>query len=345
MRDKKRVTIHDIARELSLTASTVSRALNDHPRISRETKALVKAKATAMDYRPNHLASGLRKGRSSSIGVIVPRINRHFFGQAINGIEQVTFASGFNLLICQSNETREKEAKNLIALQNSQVDGLIISVSAETKDARHLKEFARSDTPVVQFDRVRFGINGHKIINSDEAAAHELVNHLIEQGYQRIAHLGGPDFINIYENRFHGFRSAVEAAGLSLREEWVYRNALTQERGRELAQHLFSREAAHRPDAVFAASDYAALGVLEVLQERNIKVPEEVGVAGYANEPFTTMINPSLTTVEQFGEELGKTAAQLLVEAIQHPKASQITKKIEIQPRVIVRHSTARKKI
>lgn len=343
----KKTTIHDIARELGLTGSTVSRALNDHPRISEATKELVRQKAIELDYRPNHIAARLRMGKTHTIGLIVPRINRTFFANVIHGIEMITSQAGYHLLICQSNEQLSKEIANLDTLRSSRVDGVIISLSAETSDASHFDSMLKAGIPMVQFDRVLDSLPVPQVVNDDDAAAYALVRHMIDQGYRRIVHYGGPQYLSLYRNRYEGYRRAMAEAGLEISTNTPPIYALSQEQGLAVTRDLFS--AVHRPDAIFSASDYAALGAIHALQELQLRVPEEVGVAGYANEPFTALIHPAITSVEQFGEEMGRQAATLLLDLLAPPSgpvpvvAQPVIQQVKVIPKVLYRASTQKK--
>jgi LacI family transcriptional regulator len=339
--NKRHVTIHDIARELNINASTVSRALNNHPRISDATKKLVLDIAAKLHYKPNSIASNLRKGTGNTIGVIIPVINRYFFANIIHGIESITHASGYNILICPSDENIEKETASIKTLVNNRVDGILISISAETHNAEHFESAVKSGIPIVQFDRAIENFNSNKILNDDFKGAYNSVTHLIDQGYSNIIHFSGPQYIKLYEMRLLGYKKALEDHGITYNNKLVFESVISRDRGNEVMRSII--DSGLKSDALFASSDLSALGALLVLKEKGISVPHQFGVAGYVNEPFTEFIEPSLTTTEQFGVEMGRKAAEVLVEEINsdynHPP-----KTIIINPRLIVRNSTAGKR-
>lgn len=334
----KKVTIKDIAKELNTNYSTVSRALNNSSRISEETKKNVRDKAKEMGYQPNSFAQQLKKGSSNTIGLVVPRINRVFFSNVINGVEIIAKKKGFNVIICQSNESLQEESESIQTLLNNNVAGIIISLSRETKNPSSFADVINKKVPFVMFDRTLNETHSNQVINNNFKGAYDVTRHLIEQGYKNIAHLTGPLFVNVYAERLKGYQQALADYHIPFNEKLVVENALTKQKGYAATQELINEEI--KFDAVFATGDYAALGAMTYLQEKNIKIPEEVGVAGFANEPFTELIG--LTTVEQFSTEIGKSAAELLFEDIQD-KSLSINKNIEINPQLIIRKSTNKK--
>ena len=337
---QKKATIHDIARSLGLNSSTVSRALHDHPKISEATKVLVRQKAEELAYHPNQLASQLRTGRSNSIGLVVPRINRSFFANVIFGVEQICSEAGYSLLICQSIEGKKKEMADLEALRNSRVDGLLLSLSVESAGVDHVLSLQKSGIPVVQFDRTSQEVPSHKVANQDREASYRLTRHLVEQGYRRIMHFGGPMYLGSYRQRFEGYRQALEEAGLPLLAPPGEGFVLTYERGYATCKACFQWK--NPPDAIFSASDYSAHGALDALLAMGLKVPEEVGVAGYANEPFTALLRPALTSVDLFPIDMGKTAARLLIDTLNGNREGQPFADIRIEPSLCLRDSTLR---
>lgn len=334
----KKVTIHDIAKELGLTGSTVSRALNDHPRISKATKKLVKEKASELNYRPNTIASTLRTGRSNSLGLIVPKINRNFFANLIHGVEQVCTDSGYHLLICQSQEKLTKEKAAISTLRNSRVDGILVSLSAETDQTDHLKNLVSSGIPTVLVDRASTDIPLSSVTNDDFEICKELTKSLIDQGYKNLVHYGGPQFLDSYKDRYQGFLAALTEAGLA--PSLPLSPVLTIEQGYSTTLELFTREKA--PDAIVATSDYSAYGAMNALKELGLSIPKEVGVAGYANESITELLQPNLTSVELFPEEIGKRAAKLLIEQIESGDSVPTIIAEKIIPKIYHRDSTKR---
>jgi LacI family transcriptional regulator len=334
---KKHSTIHDIARELSITASTVSRALSGHPRISVTTKQLVQDMVSKLNYKPNTIASNLRKGKGNTIGVIIPVINRYLFANIIHGIESIANEAGYSVIICQSNENLIKENECIKTLVSNRVSGIMISVSAETKNADHFEPAVKSGIPIVQFDRIIDTFNSSKISSDDFAGAYKEVSHLSEQGFRKIAHFAGPLHLKMYENRFEGYKKALADNLINLNTNLIYEGYISREKAIEGMKLVLKLP--YKVDALFAASDLSALGALSVLKEEKIKVPQQFGIAGYANELFSEYTDPSLTSTEQFGEDIGKISARVMLEEINNTQilSPQI---ITIAPKLIKRHSS-----
>lgn len=336
----KAATIKDIANELKLNISTVSRALNNNKAISEETRKKVMKLAEKLNYRPNGIASSLRTGRGNTIGLIVPNINRHFFSNLIHGVESVLGNSGYNILICQSNELIKKEKLAINTLINARVDGIIISISKETDNAKHFEPVIERGIPIIQVDRVIEKLSTHKILNQNYNASQAAVNHLIEMGYKKIAHFSGPQYINIYKERLEGYSQAIKNSNLANKKTFIYDNILSFEQGYQLAHEIFSQKSS--PDAIFAASDFSALGALQALKKLNIKVPEKVGIVGYANEPFTEMVTPTITSIDQHSVEIGKEAARIMIDRLNADNGQTIAKQLYIEPKLIIRESSKR---
>lgn len=342
MKQKKRTTIYDIAKKLNIAPSSVSRALNNSGHINETTIKLVLATAAELNYKRNTLASNLRKGESKTIGVVVPRINQNFFSNVIAGIEEATYRKGYNLIICQSNESYEKEIQCVNTLINQHVDCIVISVSADGYDYKHLQHVIDNGIQLIQFDRVAEELETLKVINDTEQVSMEAVSHMIEQGYQRIALLEGPQNLNIFRQRKVGYLNALKMHSIPMIDEMVVENAWTKELGAKATRKLLSLP--HPPDAIFAStSDFSALGVLEVATAMGIKVPSELGICGYSNEDFTEITSPSITTIDQFSIHMGKTIADLYFREMDQQESSHIQKTISIKPKLIVRASTLRK--
>ena len=332
----RKVTIKDIARELGTTNSTVSRALNNHSAISEVKRKLIIRKALEMGYSPNIHARNLRQGGSNVIGLIVPQINRDFFSNVIHGIETVARQKGFSVIICQSNETAAVEEENIKTLLGNNVAGIIMSLSKETDGPGLHREIISRNIPFVMFDRVFTEMDTNRVLNDNFNGAYAVTAHLIGQGYRHIVHYCGPSNINIYRERKEGFRKAMEDHGLLLHAWQIKENVITKEAGFLQTENLLKN--AGEVDAIFAASDFSALGAMLCLQERQVPVPGDVGVAGFANEPFTELVK--LTSVEQHSSEIGRSAAHLLFEDIDRGKVVTMNREVIIKPELIIRHST-----
>jgi LacI family transcriptional regulator len=343
MKNPKRTTIYDIAKKLNLNASSVSRALSNSSNVSEVTRKLILKTAKELNYKQNSLASNLRKGHNQTIGVIVPRVNQNFFANVIAGLEEVTYQKGYNLIICQSNESHAREVKCVNTLINQHVSCIIISVSADFEDDSHLRNIQDSGIQLIQFDRVVDELETFKVLNDNEQASEEAVNHLIEQGYKRIALLEGPQNLNIFKQRKEGYLSALRKHNIPVLTELMKENAWTKELSAAATKKLL--EMSNPPDAIFAStSDFSALGVLEVATKKGIKVPEELGICGYSNEAFTEITSPSITTIDQYSISMGKTIANLYFQEIRSDQKDVIPKIVSIKPKLIIRASTLRYK-
>ncbi|MCJ8208975.1 LacI family transcriptional regulator [Mucilaginibacter sp. RS28] len=339
MKAKKRVTIYDIAKKLNVTPSSVSRALNNSSYVNETTKKLILKTAEEMNYKRNTLASNLRRGQSKTIGVVVPRINQNFFANVIAGIEEITYKKGYNIIICQSGESYEKEVQSVNTLINQHVDCIVISISVDTEDYKHLQNVIDHQIQLIQFDRVAEELETLKVINDNEQASFEAVSHMISQGYRRIALLEGPQTLNIFRQRKNGYLQALAKHQMPVIDELIAQNAWTKELGATATRQLLSLS--NPPDAIFAStSDFSALGVLEVANSMNFKVPQELGICGYSNENFSEITSPSITTIDQFSVYMGKTIANLFFQESENLQVETIPKVISIKPKLIARSST-----
>jgi len=331
-------TIHDIARELKISASTVSRALNDNPRISLKTKEKIKAVADSMGYRPNTLASNLRNKKSNTIGIVVPLINRHFFSSVISGVEEVAFKAGFNVVISQSNDLFEKEIRIVHSMFSNRVDGLIISTAMQSNNFDHLKLFGKKNIPLVLFDRAIPEIETDKIVIDDFAGGFKVTQHLIDQGYRRISHIAGPQNLMIYVERKNGYLEALKQNGIEADESLLLINPLTSVDGVPAIQQLLTLS--DPPDAIFCGNDTTALSVIIYLRNNGYRIPQDIGIVGFSNEPYSKFVSPSISTIAQPGFEMGKKAAELIIRKIENKEKTFQT--IVLPSELIVRESSNR---
>jgi LacI family transcriptional regulator len=331
-------TIHDIAKKLKISASTVSRALNNNPIISEATRERIKKTAAEMGYRPNILAANFRTKKTNTIGVIVPYINRHFFSSVISGVEEVAYKNGFAVTISQSNDNFEKENKIAHTLFANRVDGLILSIGMKTTTFDHLFLFSDRNIPLVFFDRVVDEIQAHKIVVDDFGGGYRATKHLIDQGAKRIAHIGGPLNLKIYQNRQEGFYKALKEAGLEIDESLIINNNLTRTDGTNAVKKLLQNK--ELPDAIFCANDTTALSSIICLREKGIKIPDKIAIVGFSNEPFTELVTPSISTIKQPGFSMGKKAAELIIDQIHHKKANPDFETITMPTELIIRSSS-----
>ena len=333
-----RATLSDIARELGRSTSTVSRALSDHPDISTSTKEKVREVAERLEYFPDTLAQGFKKQRTTTIGIIVPEIQHHFFSSAISGIEELTYNAGFTIMVCQSNEDCEREKVNLHALVSNRIAGLLVSLSQTTSDVSHFDILKKRKIPVVFFDRTHLDINATQVVVDDYQGAYELVCHLVQRGYKRIAHIAGPENIMIGRERERGFREALTDHGLAVDNKLIVRGGYRRRDGSLGVQKLL--DLAPAPDAIFAVNDPVALGAFIVLKEKGIRIPEDIALAGFSNNPLSSLIDPSLTTVDQFSYDIGRSAAKLLLEQIERG-CENVSPVIQVmKTKLIIRKST-----
>ncbi|MBE2229688.1 MAG: LacI family DNA-binding transcriptional regulator [Chitinophagaceae bacterium] len=312
------VTIKDIAKALGLSTSTVSRALRDSYEISPETKKLVLEYAEKINYHPNPIALSLKERRSRTIGVMVCEIANSYFSQVINGIESIAQLHGYNVIISQSRDSAGRELQNLQYLTSRSVDGLIISVSSETKDFSYLQELHDRGMPIVFFDRIVDAIETHKVITDNFKGAYDATQHLAQMGYKRIAAICNTITLSIGKERLAGYKAALKDAGLDYKEEMVR----TCEHGGMLASELEEAvaslfAASPAPDAIFAAADKLTTGCLQALRNRGLSVPGDVAMVGFSNSELTGLLNPAMSVIKQPAFEMGELATDLLLELIE----------------------------
>ncbi|GGD26660.1 LacI family DNA-binding transcriptional regulator [Hyunsoonleella pacifica] len=338
---KKKTTIKDIANVLGITPSAVSKALNNHPRISKKTKEAVLQVAENLNYQPNHIATALRKGKSNLVGVIIPKANSNFFSSVIETIEAILNKKGYNVIITQSNESYVKECKNIEALLFTQVDGIIASMANETVKLDYYNKIKQKGIPLILFDRGENDLNVDYVGIDDYMSSHIVIDHLVEQGCKRIAHISGFSHTRIYKNRIRGYLDALNKYNLPFEENLIYECNLRQSDGRELMKKILKLP--NRPDGIYVSGDYAALGALEVMKENNINVPEDIALVGFSNEPFSAIATPSISSVEQHSERIGELAAKTFLKRIKNPQEEVSLNKMILDAELIVRASSKRK--
>lgn len=336
-----KITISDIAKELNTTPATVSRALRNHKSISEKTKKNVHETAIRLNYKRNNIASSLRKGSSGLIGVIIPSAEINFFGSVVHGIESIANRSGYNILIYQSNENYESEIKGIDTFLSARVDGILVSIAKNTTDFSHFLAAKKANVPIVFFDRSNDEIGIHSVVIDDYKGAYIATEHLIEQGYKRIAHISGPKHLKIFSDRLRGYLDALLANNLEIDKRLIYEGNVSIEAGKEGINYLLSINSP--PDAVFAVEDFTALGAIKALKENKIKVPDQFGVIGFANETFGEHITPTLSTINQQTVQMGKLAFTQLENIINNIPEILIEHKLILEPIAIFRESSQRK--
>jgi LacI family transcriptional regulator len=341
--NKKSATIYDISKKLNVSVATVSRALNDNPRISQATKELVVKTAKDMNYKQNNLAKALKSGETKNIGIIVPYINTNFFSSVIRGIEEELSPHGYHVIICQSHEDVNIEKRHLNTLLNAQVDGIFMSLSKTTLDTEHIQNILdTSNTPIIIFDRKQDIAGISTVTIDDYRGGYIATEHLIREGYKNICHFAGDLNLEIYQNRLNGYKQALSDHHLTVKNENIITTGSSIDAGIEAIKTLWNKKSI--PDAIFSSSDFAALGACQELKKRKIKIPQEVAVIGFSNEPFTQFMELSMSSVDQTPVTMGKMAGQVFIESVkENGSGISIEKKVVLTPQIHIRQSSKRR--
>lgn len=341
--NKKSATIYDISKKLNVSVATVSRALNDHPRISEATKDLVRKTAKEMNYKQNNLAKALKSGETKNVGIIVPYINTNFFSSVIRGIEEELSPHGYHVIICQSHEDVNIEKRHLNTLLNAQVDGIFMSLSKTTLDTEHIQNILdTSNTPIIFFDRKKDIAGISTVTIDDYRGGYIATEHLISEGYKNICHFAGDLNLEIYQNRLNGYKQALSDHHLTIKNENIITTGSSIDAGIEAIKTLWNKKSI--PDAIFSSSDFAALGACQELKKRKIKIPQEVAVIGFSNEPFTQFMELSMSSVDQTPVTMGKMAGQVFIESVkENGSGISIEKKVVLTPQIHIRQSSKRR--
>lgn len=331
------VTIKDIARELGVSPSTVSRSLKDHPDISPATKKQVKDLVEKLKYKPNAVALSLRSRKSYTIAVIVPEIVHHFFSSVISGIEEVALDAGYNVMIFQSSEMYDREVLITQALASNQAEGVLASISKTSLKFGHFRELINDGLPLVFFDRICEELDTDRVIVDDFNGAFNAVEHLIKTGCRRIAHFGAPQHLQIGYQRKRGYITALEKNGIAPDERYMIK-CDTHDEALEKTPEIMRLP--DPPDAIFAVNDLTATGVLQVLKQMRFRIPEDVSVIGFTDGMVCTVTDPPLSTVNQHGFEIGKKAMEMLLKRINvldedYPSVTEI-----IETELVIRGTT-----
>ena len=336
-----KITISDIARELNTTAATVSRALNNHPKISDETKRQVREVAERLNYKRNRIATSLRSGKSHVIGVIIPSAEINFFGSVVHGIESMANLHGYNVLIYQTNESWEHEVKGVETFLSSHVDGIVASIAKETHQYSHFTDIKKRGIPLVLFDRANDDLNIPSVVINDFKGAYMATEHLIQQGYRRIAHISGPQHLKIFNDRLKGYLGALQSYQIKVDHDLIYPGNVSIQSGKKAVDHFLQLE--NPPDAFFSVEDFTALGVVKELKDRGREIPGEFGVIGFANELFGEHITPGLSTIDQQTVLMGREAFKLLRDLIdERDVATTQQQKVVLEPILIQRQSSSK---
>lgn len=341
---EKEITIYDIAKDLGVSPTTVSRALNNHPAVKEKTKMRIFEAALKMGYQSNVFAANLRSKKTHNIGVIVPRLNSSFQSSVIAGMEKVATDAGFNLIISQSLESYDKEIANVHTMFNSRVDGLLVSLAANTEKIDHFKPFMKKGTPVLFFDRIAECEDCTGVTIDNIQAAYKATNHLIEQGCKKIVHVLGNIKINVYADRLKGYKYALLDKGLAFEDALVIHSDLNEDAGEGIVKKIMALKPL--PDGLFVSNDACAASCIRHLKLEGIKIPEDIAVVGFNNDVISRLIEPNITTVNYPGFEMGEVAMKNLINHLEGQTIGILTNtnKITLRSELIIRDSSKRKK-
>lgn len=335
---KHQTTILDIAKELNISKSTVSRALTGHPNVNPKTKQMVMELAEKLDYQRNMLAISLITNKSNTIGIMVPEFTSSYFPKVVIAAQAEAAKEGYNTIISQSNESYETEVANAKVMLANQVDGLIVSITKETLNFDHLKVFQRKGIPIVFFNRVCDEMIVPKVIVDDYEGAFKAVEHLIKIGKRRIAHLAGPTSLSISKKRLNGYLDALKKYEIPIDEDIIISYDLSLSKVKIYIKHLLSLPSP--PDAIFAINDPTAIEAIQIIKKQGLKIPQDIAIIGFSDDYASALIEPSLSTVAQPIEEIGKTATKMLIDQINREVSDwKATTKV-LKTELIIRKST-----
>jgi len=340
MKSSREVTIYDLAKALGLSPSTVSRGLNDHPHIHEETIKRIKKTALNMGYQKNKFASNLRQKHTNTIGVIVPKLNSYFMATVIAGMEKVTNQHGYGLIISQSQESWGQEISCFSTLFNSRVDGFLVSLAFDTQNTDHFNILHRKNIPLIFFDRVSTCNGCMSVVIDNFRAGYEATTHLIEQGSRRIIHIGGNLLRNVYSERLEGYKKALSDNGIEFDNGLIFTTDLSGQSAENVARKVINMKI--RPDGIFAANDTSGVAVIIELQKEGIKIPEDIAVIGFNNEPVSKVVKPNLSTVDYPALEIGEFAATSLINMLKGKQSDNLST-IVLKHNLIIRESSLRK--
>lgn len=314
MNGKGKVTIYDLAQRLNTTASTVSRALQNNPRISQKMRDAVQSLAKELNYMPDPVAHHLRTGKGHVLGIIVPRIDRNFFATIISSFQREAEKHNYNVIIAASNESREEEVNALRALLSKKVDAIAISLSVETTAPKYSEECAAHNIPLVYFDRVPQETLADTVANDNYQIGYDAVVQLYKLGCQKIGHFAGPMTLKSYIDRYKGYKQALSDLCLPYREEWVFQNSITLETGTEAAQKIL--HSSNRPDGIFSSGDFSAITAMDIFAHKGINVPKDIAMIGVANEPFDNFLRTPLSSFDLHQQRIGEVTANILLKRL-----------------------------
>ncbi len=334
----KPATIKDIAKRLNISLSTVSRAMRNAPDVTADTKRAVLALSDELNYQPNKLALSLKQKQTHNIAVIVPNLD-YVLSTMVKGIDEVALEAGYTVMVCQSNESFGREIVNTRRMMDSLVDGFIISVSSETKVFDHFKKILDKKLPMVVFDRVTPFLKAPGVRIDNEDGGFQATEHLIEQGYKRIAILAGPKNLGISNQRLDGYLKALKKYGMKPEDDLIINCDFNQHYAYLATQELLNMK--KRPDAIFTISDRMAIGAMLAIKEKGLNMPNDIGLVGFNNEPVVSLVSPGISSVDQPAFELGKLAAKLFIETVHQDKDMSDVEEV-LKPKLMIRESSLR---
>jgi LacI family transcriptional regulator len=338
----KEITIYDIAKHLSISATTVSRGLKNHPTINKDTRKKIFDTAEKLGYRSNLFASSLRSKKTHTLGVIVHNLNSYFVATVLAGMEDIANREGYNLIISHSLESVEKEIANSRTMFNKRVDGLLVSLAYDTDNIDHLEPFFKKRIPVIFFDRTYDHPDSISVVIDNYKAAYDITKHLISHGCKRIMHLGGNMSRNVYADRFMGYKRALQDHNINFDESLLIISKLNEEAGIQAARQII-KMGDLRPDGVFSANDTAAVHCMIKLKEAGIRIPANIAFAGFNNDTISKIIEPNLTTINYSGYEMGEAAATCLINYLTGVSNIKTTNTIILRSDMIIRQSSLKK--
>lgn len=337
---KQKITLKHIARELEVSISTVSKALKNSEEISRDTKEKIQAFAKLYNYKPNNIAISLKNKRTKNIGVIIPDIVHHFFTTVFRGIEKFANTKGYNVIVCVSDESFDKEVINMEILANGSVDGFIMSLSSETQlknDYNHLKELIEQGIPLVLFDRVTDAVECDKVLINDKDGAYRAVKKLLENGRKKIALVATDDYLSVSKNRSDGYFQALKEQNIKIDKNLILRlPSMNSVEGNEM-EEFFKNE---KIDAVLCVNEIYAIHGMRIAQRLGYKIPEDIEFIGFTDGILSKFSNPTLTSVAQHGEKMGEIAAEMLIEKIEIENDVETYRTEVLEPTIMEREST-----
>lgn len=337
---RPKLTLKKIARELDVSISTVSKALKDSPEIGEDTREKIKAFAKFYNYRPNNIALSLKNRKTKTIGIIIPEIVHYFFTTVISGVEKVANEKGYNVIVCLSNNSFDKEVLNLEMLANGSTDGFILSMSKETMqkaDYHHLIEVTNQGMPLVLFDRIVDEIQCDKVIIDDVIGAKKAVQHLIDKKAKKIGLISTVDYVSVGKLRTRGYLEVLKENNIEIDENLILKIEDMENSEARIKQFIIN----HKLDALFAVNEHFAIHAIKAIQEEGLKVPDDVMVVGFTNGDLSKRFIPSLTTVSQHGARMGAEAARLLIEKLERkPEEEETYQTVIVETSLIERNST-----